>query len=262
MDLTHRTTLGRTGLAVSRVGIGSSYGVRGESLERAFHEHGVNLFYWGSVRRASFGEGIRRLAAAHRDRIVVMLQSYDRSGLLMKPMIERGLRKAGLEFADILLLGWHGKEPAPRILDAARALKERGRVRFLALSGHHRPLFGELARREDAPFDVLMFRYNAAHRGAESEILPLLSRSGRPGTIGYTATRWGTLVKAGLSAADCYRFVLARPEIDVCLLGPRLEREMEEGLSALPRGPLDADELDRARAIGDRVRLQGSRSSS
>ena len=128
-----------------------------------------------------------------------------------------------------------------------------------ALSGHRRSLFGELSRTPDFPVDVFMFRYNAAHRGAEIEIFPFLPQAGRPGTIAYTATRWGHLLdprrmppgEKPLTATDCYRFALSHPAVDVCLTGPATAAQMDEAVSALALGPLGADEMARARRVGD-----------
>jgi aryl-alcohol dehydrogenase-like predicted oxidoreductase len=39
-----RATLGRTGIEVCRLGIGSSYGAPASAVEQAF-DHGVNYFY-------------------------------------------------------------------------------------------------------------------------------------------------------------------------------------------------------------------------
>jgi aryl-alcohol dehydrogenase-like predicted oxidoreductase len=206
---------------------------------------------------------IRNIAAAERDRLVVALQSYDRTGPLMRVFVERGLRAARLDHADVLILGWFNSPPAPRIVDAARRLVDEGKVRFLAISGHHRPMFGELARRDLAqPFDILMFRYNAAHTGAERDIFPHLAGSSRPGVTCYTATRWGQLLdpkrmpkgEPPLRASECYRFVLSNPLVDVCMTGPKSDAQMEEALRALDDGPLDEDEMLRARRLGDFVR--------
>lgn len=270
MDFRTPTLLGRTGLRVSRLGIGASYGVQAPEIERAFHEGGVNLLYWGTLRRAGMARAIRHLSVRHRDRLVVALQSYDRSGLLMRVFVERGLRALGLEHADLLILGFQNRVPPPRILDAAQALVAAGRVRFLALSAHRRAVFGELARMPQLPVDVFMFRYNAAHRGAEAEIFPFLPASGRPGTIAYTATRWGHLLDPArmppgekpLTATDCYRFALTHPALDVCLTGPADARQMDAALSALPAGPLGADELARVRRIGDFLHRTGGRRSA
>ncbi len=261
------TILGRTGLRVSRLGIGSSYGAPARAIERAYREHGINYLYWGSLRRRGMAEAIRNLARTDRDRLVIALQSYDRTGWVLEWTLERGLRALGLDHADLLILGWHGRLPRAGLLDRAVALKERGRFRFLALSGHRRSLFGELARRDDHPVDVFMFRYNAAHRGAEREIFPFLPPRGRPGTVAYTATRWGTLLdprrtppgEPPLRASTCYRFVLTATEVDVCLTGPSTDAELDEAARALEAGPLSPEELERVRRIGDFVRGKGGR---
>ena len=104
-------------------------------------------------------------------------------------------------------------------------------------------------------------RYNAAHRGAETEILPHLMRADRPGTVSYTATRWGQLLdprktpaaEAVPRAGDCYRYALSQPRIDVCLSGPADIAQMRDGLSALDRGPMSAEELAWMRRVGDYV---------
>ena len=58
-------TLGRTGLQVGALGLAASYGAGADAVEFAF-DRGINYFYWGSRRRPSFGEGLRRLAARRR----------------------------------------------------------------------------------------------------------------------------------------------------------------------------------------------------
>jgi aryl-alcohol dehydrogenase-like predicted oxidoreductase len=257
---------GRTGLSVGRLGIGASYKAPANAIEKAFFEYGANLMYWGSIRRSGMREAVRNIAPANREKLVVTLQSYDRTGPLMRVFVERGLRGLGVDYADLLILGWFNSLPPRRILDAAAELVRQGKVRFLAMSSHNRKLHGEIAdRADDLPIDALMFRYNAAHRGAESEIFPHLERPARPGTIGYTATRWGQLLDqkrmpAGerpLTASECYRFVLSSNHVDVCLAGPSDADQMDQALRALDDGPLSDDDLARARRIGDHVRGKG-----
>ena len=265
MSFASPVVLGRTGLRVGRIGLGASYGVSALSIERAFHERGVNYFYWGSIRRRGMRDAVRHLAPAHRSGIVVALQSYDRTGLLMAPFVTRGLRALAIDRADVLILGWHQRPVSRRVLDAALRLKERGLVGHLAMSGHDRGLIGRLAADPAQPFDILMFRYNAAHRGADTEILPLLAPANRPGTVAYTATRWGRLLdpkrmpegERPPAAADCYRFALTDPRVNMVLAGPANDEELDGALTALDRGALEKDELARLRRIGDHVRAGG-----
>ncbi len=131
--------------------------------------------------------------------------------------------------------------------------------RFLGISGHHRPMFADLAH--ELTFDLFHIRYNAVHRGAENEVFEHLPSAGRPGIVTYTATRWGDLVnpekipagEAPLTATDCYRFVLSQPAVDVCMTGPKDTEQMRQALKALTLGPLSAQELERMRRIGDYI---------
>jgi aryl-alcohol dehydrogenase-like predicted oxidoreductase len=254
------TKLGRTGLVVSRLGIGAGYRVPTSAVEKAYHEYGVNYFYWDR-RTAGMREAIRTIARSDRDKVVIAVQSYDHSGFFLNRSVEKALSTLGVDFADILVLGWYGSLPRRRVIETAERLKERGRVRFLGVSGHKRTFFGELARQKDRIFDVFQVRYNAAHRGAEEDVFPFLPDKDRPGLTTYTATSHGKLLKpskmpegeAPLSSALCYRFVLSNPHVDLCMTGPRSDREMDEALSALDEEPLSIEEMEHIRRIGDHV---------
>ncbi|MBI3270043.1 MAG: aldo/keto reductase [Planctomycetes bacterium] len=258
-DFRQQVPLGRTGLSVGRVGVGASYGVPRAALEAAF-ERGANFFYWGSIRREAMAEAIRALAPRHRDRMVVAVQSYARFGSLVRWSLARALRSLRIDYADVLLLGWYNRPPGRSVLDACERLKREGRVRFVAISCHERPTFQTYIK--DGSFDILMVRYNAAHRGAEREVFPYLPPQGGPGVMAYTATRWGELVDPKCMppgervprASDCYRFALSDPRVHLCLSGPKDAAEMEEALAALERGPMTEEELAWMRRVGDGLR--------
>jgi aryl-alcohol dehydrogenase-like predicted oxidoreductase len=252
-----RATLGRTGIEVCRLGIGSSYGAPASAVEQAF-DHGVNYFYWGSFRRNPFGDGLRALAP-HRDSFLLVTQSYSRVASLIGPSLERALRALRFDYTDALLLGlWNGAPP-PRILDACRKLRERGLVRYLAVSTHNRPLIARLA--PDPQFDIFHVRYNAVHRGAEREVFPQLLVENPPGLVSFTATSWRQLLghkrippgEQIPTAADCYRFVLTEPAVNICMTGPADAAQFEQALDALHRGPMSDDELKWMRRVGDAI---------
>jgi aryl-alcohol dehydrogenase-like predicted oxidoreductase len=89
--------------------------------------------------------------------------------------------------------------------------------------------------------------------------------------VSFTATSWGHLLgnaplqgllpgtrrppKSGRvpTAADCYRYILTRPEVDVCLTGPANAAQMEEALGALRLGPMSQDELAWMQCVGRAV---------
>ena len=124
-QLSEKVPLGRSNLRVSRLGLGSSYGAPTAAYEEAF-ERGVNYFYWGSRRSDDMGDAIRHVAKGRREDIVVVLQSYARPlGFLVKQSVQRGLRSLGLDYADVLLLGWYNDVPSRSVMDAALGLVER-----------------------------------------------------------------------------------------------------------------------------------------
>jgi aryl-alcohol dehydrogenase-like predicted oxidoreductase len=260
MSYETRVRLPHTDLEVGRIGLGSSFGISPDDVEYAF-DNGINYFYWGSVRRPGFGRGIKRLAGRSRDEIVVALQSYARwPAMLLQATFDRGLRRLGLDYADVLILGWFNHRPPQQILDAALELKEKGRVRYLLMSGHRRSFFPEMAK--ENLFDLFMVRYNAAHRGAERDVFPLLPGDGEhPGICAYTATRWGSLIDPSKTlpgqrvptAGDCYRFCLTSPHVDMVLCGPENSDHVQQAVEALAAGPLDEEELDWMRGVGDHV---------
>ena len=262
-DFTQKAPLGQTGLMVSRLGIGSSYGASASVIEEAV-EQGVNYLYWGTLRRSAFGRAMRNLARRNREEIVLTVQSYSRVARLIGPSVEVALRRAGLDYFDILLLGMRNERPGRAYIDAFERLREQGKVRFLAVSTHNRPLlpllFDEYQEGTSA-YDVFMLRYNAVHRGAERDPFPFVPADPRPGMIAYTATRWGHLLDPAKmpagetppTASDCYRFVLNQPAVDLVLCGPSDRRQMQEALRALERGPLPPDEIERMQRIGDHI---------
>lgn len=251
-----RVTLGRSGLSVGPLGVAGGYGVGTRALLHAF-DRGVNYFYHGSRRSPGMVAAIRNLVAAgHRDEVVIVLQSYSRLPGLMERSLTRGLQQLGIDTADVLLLGWYNGPPGDRLLERAERMRENGMFRHLAVSGHRRRAF--VGHAADPRFSILHIRYNAAHTGAETDVFPHLRAEGRPGVVAYTATAWGSLLKARrmppgeapLRARDCYRFVLSNPDVNVGMSGPKDDAQMDEALAALDEGPLSAEEEARIRRIG------------
>lgn len=262
MGFHQQTTLGRTGFRVGRLGVGSGYHAPAAAIEEAF-ERGCNYFTWGTVIKGfspGMREALRNIAGkGERDRLVLAMFSYAHWNFLTERFLMKGLRAARTDYADVLVLGYFPRPPSERLLEGALKLREKGLVRAIGVSGHHRRMFAALAG--DERIGVLHLRYNAVHRGAETDVFPFLPDGGRPGTVGFTATAWGKLLRAkGMppgeappTAAECYRFALSHPAVDVCMTGPRTLEEMRRNLAVLDQGPMTGEELDRMRRIGDHL---------
>ncbi len=261
-DLNTHVQLGRTGLTVSRIGIASGYGASVGVIEKAFHDYRINYFYWSTPRSRDMKHALKNLAKTNRDEIVIVLQSYDHSGLLTERAVNKGLRALGIEYADILLLGWYNYFPK-RIVEKAFKIREKGKIKHIALSGHNRKLFGKLAADPESPIDVFMCRYNAVHRGAENDIFPQLDPDPekRPGITTYTTTCWRKLLdpkkmppgEVPVPAADCYRFALSHPDVNVAISGPATMDQLDQNMLALEQGALSTEEMSRIKKIGDYI---------
>jgi predicted aldo/keto reductase-like oxidoreductase len=262
MNFREPVILGRTGLKVGRLGIASGYGAPAAAIEEAF-ERGANYFTWGTVIKGykpEMRKALKNIAAkGGRDRLVLAAFTYAHNNFFTERLLRRGLKSAGLDHADVLILGYFSRSVPRRLVDGALRMRKSGLARFVGLSSHNRKMLGTLAR--DGEFDVLHFRYNAAHRGAESDIFPFADGERRAGTVAFTATRWGQLLNPKKmppgekppTAAECYRFVLSHPAVDVCMSGARTAEQMRENLSVFDSGPMTEAELERMRRIGDHV---------
>lgn len=257
-----RAPLARLGTPVCRIGLSATYRPGRVTVHKALDE-GVNYFqYFGfdtqmtSVLRDSIG--------SCRDRYVLATGACNWI-VWHEPLrrtLERRLRQMRTDYIDIF--HFYGvtrrKYFTPQVREELQAVRESGLVRAVSISTHDRAFAAELAR-EDV-LDAVMIHYNAASRGAETEVFPKLPAS-NPVVVGFTATRWKSLLRppsgyvAGgrvPSAGMCYRFVLSNPLVHVCLMAPRNLRQFEENLAEIRRGPLDEEEMRFMREFGDRVR--------
>jgi aryl-alcohol dehydrogenase-like predicted oxidoreductase len=263
-DFTH-ATLGKMGKRVCRLGLSASYRPGKAVVHRAL-DAGINLFF-GYGFDGQLTKVVRELSADQRDRLVLVTGGYNlivnRRPDLQK-VLEKRLRQLRTDYLDAFL--WLGVTKPTHlndyILEALHRLRDDGKVRAVGISCHHRELIGQLA--EEGALDVFMLRYNAAHRGAESEIFPFVEAHD-PDLISYTATRWKKLLsrpkgwpKDGRipTASQCYRFVLSDPHVDVVLTAPSKAKQFDENLKSLDDGPLDDAEMAFMREFGDVVHDQ------
>jgi aryl-alcohol dehydrogenase-like predicted oxidoreductase len=205
-------------------------------------------------------QAIRHLAPSHRDELRIVLARPILRSFRLESFVERWLRKLELEWVDLLFQDVR-KPPSQKLTDRVQQLRDSGKVRFLGMSSHKRPLLGKIARGAvQAPVDFFHVRYNAVHTGAEQDVFPHLLED-RPGIVIFTATCWRKLLKPKLmppgerplTPADCYRFVLSHPDVNVCLTAPSTAEQMAGNLGALEAGPLDEGEMARVRRIGKHI---------
>ena len=261
-DFLH-TTLGSTGRRVFRLGLSGSY-CKDDRTIRAGIEAGMNYVFLYRWHRRTV-RVLREVLPENREKYVIATGVGNFGRWLVRRALEGYLRDLRTDYIDVFHIFWVSAGGLKsKTLDLLQRFKEEGKIRNIAISTHARRYAAELVQK--GQLDVVMMRYNAAHRGAEGEIFPHLSVS-QPGVVSYTATRWGMLLKRPRrwaasdrtpTAADCYRFVLSNPSVHVCLTAPRDERQLQENLAAVARGPLCAEDMEFMRNFGDAVHKQHS----
>lgn len=253
-----RRPLGKTGIPVSPLGLAGKYGIDADSVERAYHELGVNYFFW-IPKDEGLTEGIRRLVkAGHRDRIVIASGANLPTGFGVRRAWASDAKRLGVDYFDVFHLFWVQAHwyVTGRTWPEMDRLRDEGKARALAISAHDRKLARRLV--DEIRLDVLMIRYNAAHRGAEDEIFATLPEP-RPGVVAYTATRWGQLLRphgdlAPMTASECYRFALGHPKVDLVLSAARSWAELADNAAGVAKGPLPAPRAEEVRRFGDAIR--------
>jgi aryl-alcohol dehydrogenase-like predicted oxidoreductase len=256
-----RAPLGKLGTPVCRLGLSASYRPGRATIHKALDE-GLNYFFYYGFDTQMTGM-LRETIGSRRDRYVLATGAYNYiiGHQNLRRTLEKRLRQARTDYIDLFhFLGiMKPKEFTPRVREELQAVRESGLVRGVSISCHDRKFAAQLAR--EGVIDGMMIRYNAAHRGAETDIFPNLPESG-PAVVSYTATRWRYLVrrprgypKEGRipTAGMCYRFVLSNPAVDVCLTAPSNQQQFEANLAEVRRGPLAEEDLLFMRQFGDVV---------
>lgn len=259
-DFTH-ATLGKTDLRVHRLGLSATYRPGKATIHRALDE-GLNYFFAFNID-TQMVHVLREVMPSQRERYVLATGAYN---LMfgypnLRRTLEKRLRQFRTDYIDVFLfLGVTKEKEFPeRAREELRRFREEGKVRALGMSTHDRKFAGKLAS-EDG-LDVLMIRYNAAHRGAEEDVFPYLEAH-HPGVVSYTATRWTYLTRRPHvwpkaepipTPGMCYRFALSNPHVDVCMTAPSNLKQFEENLRAVREGPLCEEERVFMRRFGDVV---------
>ena len=144
--------------------------------------------------------------------------------------------------------------------------QEQGAVRMIGLTTHQRQLGEEVLRSRQ--LDLLMARYNAAHRSAETSLFPIAQELETP-VVTFTSLRWKGLLHSTPedppnfkppTAPDWYRLVLSNPAVSIALMAPDNRKELQDNLTLLAdwRPPTE-QEREALLQHGERVRRHAGR---
>jgi predicted aldo/keto reductase-like oxidoreductase len=232
-------------------------------------ERGLNYWNWCG-HSDGLSEAIAVLGPRRRD-VVVAVQFQARSASAAEREFEGLLEKLRTDYIDILTMyyvesqrQWEGLTGDGGVWEYLDGQKRAGRLRMIGVTSHQRRLAARWAG--TGQLDLLMVRYNAAHRGAETEIFPVAGERGIP-VVTFTGLRWRALLRRtpddpeGFvlpTAAECYRFCLANPEVAVALAAPGNRAELDHLLIVADdwQAP-DPARLEDLRLHGNRVRRHG-----
>ncbi|MXV63412.1 aldo/keto reductase [Natronorubrum sp. JWXQ-INN-674] len=200
------TTLGTSGMSVSRIGLGCmSFGSGREwmldreegteLIERAI-DLGINFFDTANVYSTGESEAILgdALAGYDRDEHVIATKVYaemdpdnpNSSGLSRKTIeqeLEASLDRLGIDTIDLYQTHrWDYDTPIDETLRALDDAVRRGSVRYIGTSSMWAHQFAEALQTSEAlnleRFATMQNHYNAFYREEEREMLPLCEKEG------------------------------------------------------------------------------------
>jgi len=245
-------TLGRTGIKVSRLAMGTGTNGVGKASNqtRALGLQGV-----ADWLHAGFDEGItfwdladqygthpharQGLKAVPRDKLVILTKTHASTEEEMRADLDRFRREIGTDVLDIVLLHCMMSADWPRQKAGAMAVlaeaKEKGTIRAHGVSCHD---FGALKSAAASDWvDVDLARLNPAGRIMDAsveevvEVLADMKRQGK-GVIGMKILGAGQL--AG-RIDECLQYALASPVLDCFTIGTQSQKELADLVGRFPK---------------------------
>lgn len=222
------TTLGATGLQVSRIAygtwqLGGEWGSFDEdaavSAIRHARELGINFFdtaqaYGFGASERLLGRALREDLTRDRDSVVIATKGgvrpeggRDASAGFLREGVEQSLRALDIDHIDLYQVHWPDADvPAEETAGALQELVDAGKIRHVGVSNYDVTQMGEFATVR--PVETLQPPYHLFNRGIEAEILPY-TRARQIGVLAYSPLASGLLTgrfdEGSTFAADDWR---------------------------------------------------------
>ena len=269
--------LGRTGVNVSLMCLGGWHigaGKLGQPEEaeaiRMMHaaiDEGVNFFDNAWDYHDGYSEEVMGKALAmggKRNKVFLMTKDCERDYEGSKRCLEDSLRRLQTDHLDLWQFhelvydndpDWIFERGGIR---AAVEAQQAGKVRFIGFTGHKDPRIHRKMLGKPHAFDACLMPINvmdALYRSFLEEVVPVCAEKG-VGVIGMKALGGGYpegvfVEKAGLDAAECYRFALSMP-VASQVMGMKSMEELRKNLETVRNFvPMTAEEQ---KALIERVR--------
>lgn len=249
-----------SGEKLSRLGFASQSLQEADCIQAAFTA-GINYFFSYNLSSDPQFSRLKFLAATQRADIFIATGSESRHPDTLQNHLSQVQRSLDTDVIDAFFVEYLSpKDNLDEIEAMLRQLQQwkmQGWIRCVGASTHNRETALQLI--EQGEWDILMLRYNMAHRKVEEQVLPAAQARGIP-VIAFTCTRWGSLLKAhpqwhkpAPTAAECYRYALQHPAVQMALTAPATCSQLQENLSALNAPRLSIVEVKRWQAYGELV---------
>ena len=246
-----RVNLGKTGITVSRMAIGS--GTSGwnhasnqtrlgleKFLEIVNHGHERGLNFWDCADQYGSHTFFREaLKTIPRDRVVILTKSFTRDADGMKSDIERYQRELGTDHMDILLLhcltdsDWPTKMKAT--MDVVSEAKARGVIRAHGVSCHS---LSALDAAAECPWvDIILSRlnpYGVAMDGPAEKVVPILRKAHDNGkaVVAMKIAGAGEIVDR---IQESLQFTLTRGVADAFTMGFESSDQMDQAFDKVAK---------------------------
>jgi aryl-alcohol dehydrogenase-like predicted oxidoreductase len=266
VDLLPTTILGRTGMSVTRLGIGGAYSPTPEPYQQAL-DCGVNYIdtarvYLDGKNEAVIGEAL----VGRRHDVVLATKTASRDAAGARKELETSLQDLKTDYLDIWqmhFVNWLRDLDAilapGGAMETAVQAREQGLVRFIGITGHEWPVLHEALR--TGLFDTVLLWYNCAMREPEGMVFPVAAQH-NTGVVLMSTARAGQLyARPGTPGApddtDFYRYVLSHPTVDVALMGLRdVNRFCRTAEGLRQKLTLNENEKDALEEYGSVLRAQ------
>ena len=222
-----KTVLGRTGLRVTRLGIGGAYC---ESVEgyRSAIDAGAN--YIDTARLYRDGEDEKVIGAAikgQRDGLILATKTAERDAKSARIELETSLQMLGVDYIDIYQLHHLNTQEereealAPDgALEMARKAREEGLIRFIGVTGHDWVQIQHAVA--TGCFDTVLCWYNCAMKTPERTVFAAADKH-NTGVVIMNASRNDRLFgdADAPTPAQFYRYVLSHASVNLTIMGLR-----------------------------------------
>ena len=249
-------TLGKTGLKVSRMGLGGIpiQRIDAEGTKALLHklaDQGVN--YIDTARGYTVSEEYLGYALEGiRDKFVLATKSMSRTKEKMAADIEISLGNFRTDYIDLYQVHNPSMEQLDQVLAAGGALealqeaKEAGKIGHIGLTAHSTEVFARAL--ELNWVETIMFPYNIVESQGEELIAKCKEKN-----IGFIDMKplAGGAIENGTLAM---RYICANKNVTIVIPGMAEEKEIEENIKAcLDPSPLSEKELEEIQAVRDQL---------